>query len=70
MISSVLQLLGGGALIGISVYYWFAENTVNFYVFLIVGIVFVIMPLFYFYRTFFKKPPDKKDDDKPHKGFL
>ena len=72
LITAVLQLAGGLALIGISVYYYFIENTLNFYLFLIVGIIFVVIPVYSFVKAIIKK--DKKDDDgendKPKRGFL
>lgn len=74
LITAILQLVGGLVLIGISVYYYFAEQTLNFYIFLAVGIIFVILPVISFIRAFLKKE-DKTEDgnsggDKPKRGFL
>lgn len=72
LISSILQLAGGLALIGISVYYYFAGNNASFIIFLVAGIIFVVLPVYSFLKAILKN--NRKDsgdnDDKPKRGFL
>ncbi len=73
LFTAIFQLISGLVLIGISVYYYFTAQVQNFYIFLIVGIIFVVMPVFTFVKMLLSK--DDKDDknggnEPPHKGFL
>ncbi len=70
LVTAILQLVGGLILTGISVYYYFSGQTVNFYAFLIIGIIFVVWAAYSLIKPLFKKKDDDGDSQAPPKGFL
>ncbi len=71
LITAIFQLVSGLVLIGISVYYYVTGQTQNFFIFLVIGIIFVVMPVITFIKMFLSKNKDDDDEKggKP-KGFL
>ena len=71
LITAIFQLVSGLVLIGISVYYYVTGQTQNFFIFLVIGIIFVVMPVITFIKMFLSKNKDDDDENggKP-KGFL
>lgn len=71
LITAILQLAGGLTLVGISVYYHFAENTVNFWLFLAIGVVFTVWSVYSLIKLFKKNGEDGDGGSQaPPKGFL
>lgn len=59
LVTAILQLVSGLVLIGISIYYYTVSNINNFVLFLVVGIVFAVLP----FRTFYKLYKSKKNGE-------
>lgn len=59
LVTAILQLVSGLVLIGISIYYYTVSNINNFVLFLVVGIIFAVLP----FRTFYKLYKSKKNGE-------
>lgn len=55
----ILQLISGLVLIGISIYYYTADKKLNCVIFLVVGIIFVVRPIY----TLCKQGRSKNDEN-------
>ena len=72
LVSAVVQAVCGLVLSGLSIYYFTLEDYTKFGVFLVVGIVFIILPVRTFVRYRKWKELEKRtgQDEPPKKGFL
>ena len=67
VISLVFEALSGLALIGIAIFYATVKDNVKFAVFLVVGVIFVIMPARTVYKYFKAKADEKRQREEENR---
>lgn len=60
LISCIFQLISGLILVGLAIFYFVVRNWLNGIIFLVVGIIFVAMPI----RSFFMARKAKRDEEE------
>lgn len=60
LISCIFQLISGLILVGLAIFYFVVRNWLNGIIFLVVGIIFVAMPI----RSFFIVRKAKRDEEE------